>query len=67
MASFLIQFLKQRIEALESQRNTAPKPGLFLSPNDAALRWYRAMIQTRINELWWILRLINPTTTTSKP
>lgn len=53
----LLNKITTRIEGLQRTLCSTPETN-FCDPNDAALRWYRAQLQARLNELSWILKLL---------
>jgi len=58
----LLNKITARVGNLQRMLCSTPETKHFHDPNDAALRWYRAQLQARLNELAWVLKIlgINP-------
>ncbi|WP_421798501.1 hypothetical protein [Haliscomenobacter sp.] len=63
----ITNMITTRLSGIEKMLLTTPKPGHFAETNDAALRWYRAQLQARLNELAWILKILGINTPPIKP
>jgi hypothetical protein len=52
--------ITDRAKSLQRQLSAAPQAGHFTEhTNDPALRSYRAILQARINELDWVLKILD--------
>lgn len=60
----VITKIKTRAEGLQRQLSAAPQAGHFTEHNnDPALRNYRAVLQARINELDWVIEILDNSST----
>lgn len=56
----VITKIKTRAESLQRQLSAAPQAGHFTEHNhDPALLNYRAVLQARINELDWVIEILD--------
>lgn len=54
----LLNKITARVGNLQRTLCSTPETKHFCDPNDAALRWYRAQLQARLNELTWIVKML---------